>query len=560
LKAIFQNTFLVFIFLIITGISLQGQINNTTIFKFDSLNFSNVELFRHFCRKKTNSTFPIKAGYAPHLLIDDERIMGTGECDYVCIPLKNLIKTGLEYNLEIAFNLSEAYFIDSFSNQHFGFTLLNKLPNKSLRLWNYHFHNIKGKNPNETNKVSINFRSLCEVHYLVIGVFRNPEYPAEFCDLCWYNYEISNISINENTSTAEDMVYFCDVDRKSIDENDTEQLNELYIYYDLNSANISQSDLDKIKSFAIKNLKNTNIIELEASTDKSGSQNFILAEQRGLSVKKYLIKYGIDSSRIIIKNIHDLKSTDDINQNDRYVKISKTNSSIAQKLYSEAIASSRESNHTSTAMLFGKWLKEVNLKNIIYALFDCRLSSFFKSKQGAFLMKNIRQKYYYDDALRFKLDSIWCEDQRPRTLDRYIKQNQLNLEDDACFMLDYETNNEERLIHFVDSLIGKNGIPEIKKVAERGQQALLYIIIHSTDIAFQKKCLPIVYNHCNEGKVPWRYYAMLYDKISLKENKYQRYGTQIEIDDKGNLIGYLPLEDVKKVNELRKQVKLPPIN
>lgn len=53
---------------------------------------------------------------------------------------------------------------------------------------------------------------------------------------------------------------------------------------------------------------------------------------------------------------------------------------------------------------------------------------------------------------------------------------------------------------------------------------------------------------------------MLYDKISIARNGYQRYGTQWEADKNGLLIGLYPFEDESMVAEYRKQVGLAPLS
>ncbi|MFM2392224.1 MAG: hypothetical protein RLZZ546_201, partial [Bacteroidota bacterium] len=59
-----------------------------------------------------------------------------------------------------------------------------------------------------------------------------------------------------------------------------------------------------------------------------------------------------------------------------------------------------------------------------------------------------------------------------------------------------------------------------------------------------------------ETMLSWEFYAMLYDKISVRNNGYQRYGTQYEVDQDNKIKGLYPLENAKKVNEWRKQVGL----
>lgn len=134
-----------------------------------------------------------------------------------------------------------------------------------------------------------------------------------------------------------------------------------------------------------------------------------------------------------------------------------------------------------------------------------------------------------------------------------------HITNDSCFNSSYNYSNDKLCEIFVEKYIEKNGIPKLEEISLRGQETLLYIIIHSKDILFQKKYLPLVKESCENGITKWQYYALLYDKIGVKEYNTQRYGTQYRADEKGTVLGMYPLEDKENLNEWRKQVKLAPI-
>ena len=61
------------------------------------------------------------------------------------------------------------------------------------------------------------------------------------------------------------------------------------------------------------------------------------------------------------------------------------------------------------------------------------------------------------------------------------------------------------------------------------------------------------------GEAPRHHAAYLADRICGFEGRPQRYGTQFDWDDNGEL-SPLPLEDPERVNEFRQQVGLGPLD
>lgn len=153
-------------------------------------------------------------------------------------------------------------------------------------------------------------------------------------------------------------------------------------------------------------------------------------------------------------------------------------------------------------------------------------------------MKALDQAYYRDlELLRKKADTnasaektLW---QKKEVLN---KQNQKELE----------------------VLIAKKGWPKISQVGNSAAAAAFLIIQHS-ELALQKKYLPVIKNLCEKLEAVWSSYALMYDRIQVSEKKPQRYGSQVNLNPQTNKHELFPLEDESKVDEWRKEIGMQPL-
>lgn len=554
--------FILFHFFIISSICVFCQNNN--IIRYDANNLKDVQLNYVFKPLKNDLKNPLKGGYAPYMLADNNRKLEKGVCNYVILPLKNFNEIGKQYSLKLCLKVNEAYVIDSFAKSHIGITTMNKVPAQNWAIWDIDFYNFQNLNSDSINVFQFDYRILCKANYLVVGVFRNPDYPDEPCDFCWYDFEVISCEISESKDATNDCNYFCDIESERKIHKAEESSTGIETYFDLNSFVVNRNDSIALVEFLYSKNSSKDLIILEASTDKIGNENIQLGLNRANAVKNILLKNGILQEQIVIYNFSDTKSKDLINPKERKVKVHYSQNKIFNNLYSFALESLAKNDFKETAIILKKWLKEVPYQNAIYHLFDCRFDEFYKQAISKTFLQNFKNRFYKNRNSVFQLDSLWCEDQRNRTLDRYVRGNEKYdrnspIAKDSCFNSSYNYNNEKECEKFVEKYIEENGIPTINEVTLRGQEALLYIIIHSKDISFQKKYLPIVKESCENGITKWQYYALLYDKIGVKEYNTQRYGTQYRADEKGTVLGMYPLEDKEHLNEWRKQVKLAPI-
>lgn len=106
----------------------------------------------------------------------------------------------------------------------------------------------------------------------------------------------------------------------------------------------------------------------------------------------------------------------------------------------------------------------------------------------------------------------------------------------------------------LDSLIEKYGWPLFSEYGNFASMA--FLIIQHAELASQKRYLPIITDAYNQGEAYFNWVAMLTDRILLRENKPQIYGSQsIWNPHLGRYVLY-EVEDPKNMNELRTKYKI----
>jgi hypothetical protein len=114
--------------------------------------------------------------------------------------------------------------------------------------------------------------------------------------------------------------------------------------------------------------------------------------------------------------------------------------------------------------------------------------------------------------------------------------------------------NQEQL----ETLIDRKGWPRIGNVGREAAMAAYLVVMHS-QTGLQKKYLATIKKICEEKELPWERYALIYDRSLFNEGKPQRFGTHTKYNEATKTEELYPLEDESKVNEWRKELRLPPL-
>lgn len=106
------------------------------------------------------------------------------------------------------------------------------------------------------------------------------------------------------------------------------------------------------------------------------------------------------------------------------------------------------------------------------------------------------------------------------------------------------------------AILRERGWPGEPQVGVAGAKAAWLIVQHAiAQPAFQRRALEALRDAAKRGDIPPVQIAMLEDRIRTLEGRPQRYGTQFDWDEQGEL-SPLPLEDPAGVDERRRSVGL----
>lgn len=173
-------------------------------------------------------------------------------------------------------------------------------------------------------------------------------------------------------------------------------------------------------------------------------------------------------------------------------------------------------------------------------------------------MKNRQKKEEWDldQPLKTKLKAILKADQDVRL--RYLSElkkapkDSLAVSDLIDEMIRTDSINRLELIKIWNQKgwIGKEKVGK----AVMAQ----WLIIQHADLEMQKKYLPLIRDAVKRGDIPTSQYAMLEDRINVREGRPQKYGTQI-LSDKNGIHYVAPLVDTLKVDDWRAEVGMIPM-
>jgi hypothetical protein len=121
-------------------------------------------------------------------------------------------------------------------------------------------------------------------------------------------------------------------------------------------------------------------------------------------------------------------------------------------------------------------------------------------------------------------------------------------------MAEVHRRNAARLAAILD----QHGWPSLALVGEDGAAAAWLVLQHAIgDPPLMRRGLELL-ARLAPGEIDPARLAMLDDRVRAFEGRPQRYGTQYDWDESGRL-GPLPVEDIGRVDELRRSVGLGPL-
>ena len=112
--------------------------------------------------------------------------------------------------------------------------------------------------------------------------------------------------------------------------------------------------------------------------------------------------------------------------------------------------------------------------------------------------------------------------------------------------------NQKRLTELVDL----HGWPKQSVVGQEGAMTAFLIVQHATDLNYQLKYIEAIREATRTGEASKQSFALLEDRVLLRQGKPQRYGSQVET--KGG-VGLKSLDDEANLNARRAAMDMEPI-
>lgn len=213
-----------------------------------------------------------------------------------------------------------------------------------------------------------------------------------------------------------------------------------------------------------------------------------------------------------------------------------------------------------------KWLEMAiayGFDNLDHINMDSDLDNIRNDKKFKRIISELKKKTElaeakYDKPLQKELLEIYKEDQsiRNQYTEAQKKYGYEGKEIDSLgsAMLLKDSLNLIKVIKILDEKgwVGKD------KVGQQANQTLFLVIQHS-DIKTQQKYLPMMRDAAKKGNAKPSHLALLEDRIALREDRKQIYGSQVGTNPITKKIYVLPLEDPDNVDVRRAEVGLEPL-
>lgn len=170
------------------------------------------------------------------------------------------------------------------------------------------------------------------------------------------------------------------------------------------------------------------------------------------------------------------------------------------------------------------------------------------------------KKSKYNNDIRLKLLDVQNKDQSIRLIYQELKKTYTDDSDLVKSASEKMKKIDLESVDIVTKIINKYGWLGKDKIGKEANETLFLGIQHIDDLVVQSKYLPAIKDAVKKGNAePW-HLAFLTDRILMNQGKKQIYGTQKIITKNPETSYIIPLENPEKVDELRKEIGLDPLN
>lgn len=109
----------------------------------------------------------------------------------------------------------------------------------------------------------------------------------------------------------------------------------------------------------------------------------------------------------------------------------------------------------------------------------------------------------------------------------------------------------------LNEIFNQHGFPTLKSVGKDGVQSFLILLQHTSDESLRRKSLKPITKVFKRKEIPPQDYANFVDRLLVRQNKPQLYGSNFEIKD--NKLVMTAVKDRKNLDKRRRKIGLPTI-
>jgi len=158
-------------------------------------------------------------------------------------------------------------------------------------------------------------------------------------------------------------------------------------------------------------------------------------------------------------------------------------------------------------------------------------------------------------ALRDELLKMREEDQKYRMQMQEVE----NGSDEMAALWEKQEAVDEKNIKRVEEIISEHGYPGKSIVGSQAMDATFLIIQHA-DLSYQEKYLPLLQEAADKGEMRKSALALLIDRINMRNDKPQIYGSQLRPDPFSGELWFHEIEDEANVDKRRAEMGLGPLS
>ncbi|UVD79344.1 tetratricopeptide repeat protein [Myroides albus] len=151
-----------------------------------------------------------------------------------------------------------------------------------------------------------------------------------------------------------------------------------------------------------------------------------------------------------------------------------------------------------------------------------------------------------------QLETIFDRDQSIRKQYNQTQSIHGNYSNELKAVSDEMKKIDQANLQEVEAILVKHGWLGADQIGYKANKTLFLVIQHA-DLTVQQKYQTMIADALKKGKVDAKDYATMADRIAMYEGRKQIYGTQVVSIEKGEILLW-PIEDIGKINELRKQM------